>query len=129
MLETNTLSQLHLFYPLLFIFAIIVTFVLSRVYKDKLDNKKDIHFKDKDVEITSEAFKRIGEVKDGTPNEVILNLQNVENNKEIYLHDKKIDELEEKVEFLLNENGDLRASYKILQSKFDALTKVVGREI
>ena len=129
MLETNTLSQLHLFYPLLFILAIIITFVLARVYNDKLDFKKDIHFKDKDVEITSEAFKRIGEIKDGTPNEIILNLQNVENNKEIYLHDKKIDELEEKVEFLLNENGDLRASYKILQSKFDALTKVVGREI
>lgn len=123
------ISTINLFYPLLFIFAIIVTFVLSRVYKDKLDNIKDILFKDKDVEITSEAFKRIGEVKDGTPNEVILNLQNVENNKEIYLHDKKIDELEEKVEFLLNENGDLRAAYKILQSKFDALTKVIGREI
>ena len=115
-----------------FVMAIILTiliFVIARVYNDKLKYKKDIHFKDKDVEITSEAFKRIGEVKDGTPNEVILNLQNVENNKEIYLHDKKIDELEEKVEFLLNENGDLRASYKILQSKFDALTKVVGREI
>ena len=115
-----------------FVIAIILTiliFVIAIVYNDKLNYKKDIHFKDKDVEITSEAFKRIGEVKDGTPNEVILNLQNVENNKEIYLHDKKIDELEEKVEFLLNENGDLRASYKILQSKFDALTKVVGREI
>ena len=115
-----------------FVMAIILTiliFVIVRVYNDKLNYKKDIHFKDKDVEITSEAFKRIGEVKDGTSNEVILNLQNVENNKEIYLHDKKIDELEEKVEFLLNENGDLRASYKILQSKFDALTKVVGREI
>ena len=123
------MTEIHLFYPLIFIFAIIVIFVLSRVYKDKLDNRKDIHFKDKDVEITSEAFKRIGEIKDGTPNEIILNLQNVENNKEIYLHDKKIEELEEKVEFLLNENDDLRAAYKILQSKFDALTKVVGREI
>ena len=123
------MTEIHIFYPLLFILAIIITFVLARVYNDKLNFKKDIHFKDKDVEITSEAFKRIGEVKDGTPNEVILNLQNVENNKEIYLHDKKIDELEEKVEFLLNENGDLRASYKILQSKFDALTKIVGREI
>lgn len=122
-------TEIHLFYPLLFVLTIIITFVISRTYKDKLDFKKDIHFKNKDVEITSEAFKRIGEVKDGTPNEVILNLQNVENNKEIYLHDKKIDELEEKVEFLLNENGDLRAAYKILQSKFDALTKIVGREI
>lgn len=123
------MTEIHLFYPLLFVLAIIIVFVLSRVYNDKLNFKKDIHFKNKDVEITSEAFKRIGEVKDGTPNEVILNLQNVENNKEIYLHDKKIDELEEKVEFLLNENGDLRAAYKILQSKFDALTKIVGREI
>lgn len=121
--------ELNLFYSLLFVLAIIIVFVLARVYNDKLNFKKDIHFKNKDVEITSEAFKRIGEVKDGTPNEVILNLQNVENNKEIYLHDKKIDELEEKVEFLLNENGDLRAAYKILQSKFDALTKIVGREI
>ena len=90
--------------------------------------KKDIHFKDKDVEITSEAFKKIGEVKNGTPNELILNLQNVENNKEIFNHDTRLEELEETVEFLLNENGDLRAAYKILQSKFDALTKVVGRE-
>lgn len=123
------MTEIHIFYPLLFVLAIIIIFVLARVYNDKINFKKDIHFKDKDVEITSEAFKRIGEVKDGTPNEIILNLQNVENNKEIYLHDKKIDELEEKVEFLLNENGDLRAAYKILQSKFDALTKVVGREI
>ena len=126
---TQQIVNINLFYPLFCILAIIITFVLARVYNDKLSYKKDVHFKDKDVEITSEAFKRIGEVKDGTPNEVILNLQNVENNKEIYLHDKKIDELEEKVEFLLNENGDLRAAYKILQSKFDALTKVVGREI
>lgn len=116
-------------YFVMAIILIVAIFILARVYNDKLNFKKDIHFKNKDVEITSEAFKRIGEVKDGTPNEVILNLQNVENNKEIYLHDKKIDELEEKVEFLLNENGDLRAAYKILQSKFDALTKIVGREI
>jgi len=120
---------INLFWILAFGVLLVFIFVLARTYKDKLDFKKDIHFKNKDVEITSEAFKRIGEVKDGTPNEVILNLQNVENNKEIYLHDKKIDELEEKVEFLLNENGDLRAAYKILQSKFDALTKIVGREI
>ena len=125
---TQQIVNINLFYPLFFILTIIITFVLARVYNDKLSYKKDVHFKDKDVEITSEAFKRIGEVKDGTPNEIILNMQNVENNKELFLHDKKIDELEEKVEFLLNENGDLRAAYKILQSKFDALTKVVGRE-
>ena len=107
----ENISTIHLFYPLLFVLAIIVTLVIARTYKDKLDFKKDIHFKDKDVEITSEAFNKIGEVKNGTPNEVILNMQNVENNKEIYVHDKKLEDLEEKVEFLLKENGDLRIDY------------------
>lgn len=119
---------INLFWILAFGVLLVLIFVIARTYKDKLDFKKDIHFKDKDVEITSEAFQKIGEVKNGTPNEVILNLQNVENNKEIYLHDKKIDELEDKVEFLLNEIGDLRTNYKILKSRFDALTKAVGRE-
>ena len=128
MLETNTLSELHLFYPLLFILVIIVTFVLSRVYKDKLDNIKDIHFKDKDVEVVSEAFKKIGEVKNGTRNEIILNNQNVENNKELFSHDRKLSDLEDKYEFLLNENAKLRADYEILNSRFEALIKVIGRE-
>lgn len=122
------MTEIHLFYPLLFILAIIVTFVLSRVCKDKLDNRKDIHFKDKDVEVTTEAFNKIGTIKNGTPNEIILNMQNVENNKELYSHDRKIDDLEDKCEFLLNENGKLRADYEILKSRFDALTKAVGRE-
>lgn len=126
MIESTT--QYHLFYPLLFILVIIVTFVLSRVYKDKLDNIKDIHFKDKDVEVVSEAFKKIGEVKNGTRNEIILNNQNVENNKELFSHDKKIDNLEDKYEFLLNENANLRADYEILNSRFEALIKVIGRE-
>lgn len=122
------ISTINLFYPLLFIFGIIATFVLSRVYKDKLDNRKDIHFKDKDVEVTSKAFDKIGTIKNGTPNEIILNMQNVENNKELFSHDIKIVDLEDKYEFLLNENGKLRADYEILKSRFDALTKAVGRE-
>lgn len=121
-------TEFHLFYPLLFVLTIIITFVISRTYKDKLDFKKDIHFKNKDVEITSEAFNKIGEVRNGTPNEVILNLQNIENNKEIFCHDKKIDDLEQKVEFLLKENANLRADYSVLKNRFDSLIKVVGRE-
>ena len=74
--------------------------VIGRYAKDKLDNKKDIHFKDKDVEVVSEAFKKIGEVKNGTKNEVILNAQNVENNKEIHAYDKKFDKIETEVEEL-----------------------------
>ena len=126
MIENTT--QYHLFYPLLFVFVIILTFVLARVHKDKLDNKKDIHFKDKDVEVVSKAFKKIGEVKNGTRNEIILNNQNVENNKEIFSHDKKLDDLEEKVEFLITENNNLRTEYGILKNRFDALITVVGRE-
>ena len=122
------MTEIHLFYPLLFGLGIIITFVISRTYKDKLDFKKDIHFKNKDVEITSEAFNKIGEVRNGTPNEVILNLQNIENNKEIFCHDKKIDDLEQKVEFLLKENANLRADYSVLKNRFDSLIKVVGRE-
>ena len=118
---------INLFWVLAFAIGLVLIFVVARIYNDKLNYKKDIHFKDTDVEITSEAFNKIGEVKNGTPNEVILNLQNVENNKEIHTHDKKIDELEEKVEFLLNENGKLKASYEILKNRFDALTKAVGR--
>lgn len=111
-----------------FILAIIITFVAARVYNDKLSYKKDIHFKDKDVEITSEAFKKIGEVKNGTPNEVILNLQNVENNKEIFNHDTRLEKLEEIIEFLKKENGNLRANYSILKSKINSLITVIGRE-
>jgi regulator of replication initiation timing len=55
-------------------------------------------------------------------------MQNVENNKELFSHDRKIEDLEDKCEFLLNENGKLRADYEILKSRFDALTKAVGRE-
>ena len=123
------ISTINLFYPLLFIFAIIATFVLSRVYNDKLNYKKDIHFKDKDVEVVSEAFNKIGQVsKNATPDQVILNLQNIENNKEIHTNNEKIEKLEETIEFLQNDNGKLRADLSILKSRFDALTKAIGRE-
>lgn len=124
------MTDIHLFYPLLFIFGIIVTFIISKAYNNKLNHKKDIHFKNKDVEVISEAFKKIGEVsKNATPDQVILNLQNIENNKEIQSNNDKIEKLEEIVEFLQNENANLRADYKILISKFESLKKIIGREI
>lgn len=79
---------------------IIVVFMLGRGYQDKLNHNKDIHNKDKDVEVVTEAFAKIGEVKNGTANETILNAQNVENNKELFSHDKKLIELEERIEYL-----------------------------
>ena len=113
---------------LIFILAIIITFVVARGYKDKLDNKKDIHFKNKDVEITSEAFKKIGEVKDGTQNEVILNLQNVENNKEIHSLNQKIEQLEQLVYYIDNQLTAEKERSRILKNRFDALTKAVGKD-
>lgn len=104
------------------VFAIIVTFIVART----LNHKKDIHFKNKDVEITSEAFKRIGDVKNGTSNEIILNLQNVENNKEIFKANKNYEELDEHVKFLLSQNGDLQAKYEVLHNKFEGLKQAVG---
>ena len=113
---------------LIFILAIIITFVVARGYKDKLDNKKDIHFKDKDVEITSEAFKKIGEVKDGTQNEVILNLQNVENNKEIHSLNQKMEQLEQLVYYIDNQLTAEKERNRILKNRFDALRKAVGKD-
>ena len=112
-----------------FVMAIILTiliFVIARVYNDKLNYKKDI---DKDVEVVSEAFNKIGQVsKNATPDQVILNLQNIANNKEIHTNNEKIEKLEETIEFLQNDNGKLRADLSILKSRFDALTKAIGRE-
>jgi hypothetical protein len=120
--------EVNLFYPTVLIIAIILTFVISRSYKDNLDNKKDIHFKDKDVEITSEAFKKIGEVKDGTQNEVILNLQNVENNKEIHSLNQKMEQLEQLVYYIDNQLTAEKERNRILKNRFDALTKAVGKD-
>lgn len=119
--------EVNLFYPTVLIIAIILTFVISRSCKDNLDNKKDIHFKDKDVEITSEAFKKIGEVKDGTQNEVILNLQNVENNKEIHSLNQKMEQLEQLVYYIDNQLTAEKERNRILKNRFDALTKAVGK--
>lgn len=122
------INVIHLFYPLLFLLLVIIIFVLSRALKDCLDNKKDIHFKDKDVEITSEAFKKIGEVKDGTQNEVILNLQNVENNKEIHSLNQKMEQLEQLVYYIDNQLTAEKERNRILKNRFDALTKAVGKD-
>lgn len=120
---------INLIWIFLTLTTIIITFVIARVYNDKLNHKKDIHFKDKDVEVVSEAFNKIGQVsKNATPDQVILNLQNIENNKEIHTNNEKIEKLEETIEFLQNDNGKLRADLSILKSRFDALTKAIGRE-
>lgn len=95
----QTLFNILIIFGITFIVVSLIN-VIERYAKDKLDNKKDIHFKDKDVEVVSEAFKKIGEVKNGTKNEVILNAQNIENNKEIHANNTKRLELEHRVKHL-----------------------------
>lgn len=117
---------LNLAWFIVAIVFIVLFFIISRMFKDKLDNTKDIYFKDKDVEVTSQAFNKIGEVKNGTPNEIILNLQNKENNKEIFDLEKRVEELEDIADFLQEENAVLTANYEVLKSRLDALSIIVG---
>ena len=104
-------------------------FIICRINKDILDNKKDIHFKNKDVEVTTDAFNKIGGIKKGTPNEVVLNLQNIENNKEIFSLEKRIEKLEEVVDFLQEENAELNAECMVLKTRVEKLAIVGGNNV
>lgn len=114
------LSNVLIIFGITFIVISLIN-VIGRYAKDKLDNKKDVHFKDKDVEVVSEAFKKVGEVKTGTKNEVILNKQNVENNKEIHANNLKYDELEQRVEkiekYMQDMNDDIQLQLKSILEK------------
>lgn len=103
MIQSNTLTQIHLFYPALFLFGIIVTFIISRAFKDKLDAKKDIHFKDKDTEITSCILAKYPNVSHDylakTQRE-----QTIENNQEIHKIEKRLEAIEEYIRSRIKAN-------------------------
>lgn len=111
MIESNTLTQIHLFYPALFLFGIIVTFIVSRAFKDKLDNNKDIHAKDKDTEITTGLLSKFPLVSPDFYRKTNTE-QNAENNQEIHELNKSFEVLTEgidnfnkrfdKIEYLIN---------------------------
>lgn len=78
------------------VLLIIIINTISRAYKDKLDNKKDIHAKDKDAEITQ----KIIEYKNTYPN-VDLGFilksdsqKDIENNQEIHELSKRVKNIE-----------------------------------
>lgn len=90
--------EINLFWILALVVLIVIVFVLLIGFKNLLDNKKDIHFKDKDTEIAKELtnvsvkFAEIGQVSSSaTKDLIILNNQNVENNQELLVHDKKLE--------------------------------------
>lgn len=121
-MQTITINLYPIIYLLAFLaiisLLVIIVFLLKDFSSISLFIKKDIHEKDKDVEIVSEAFNKIGGVNVfANKNEKILNAQNFENNKEIFQHDKQLDEINKQLEFLLNEQGKLKAQCEILSNK------------
>lgn len=70
--------------------------LISRGYKDKLDNKKDMEAKKLDAETINALINRYPDVKEAfiiKPEKE----QNIENNQEIHDINKKIEALEEKL--------------------------------
>lgn len=63
--------------------------LLARFGKDKLDNKKDIHAKDCDADITQDLIQKFDLVKPEFINQP-LREQNIENNQEIHEINKRL---------------------------------------
>ena len=73
-----------------------IAYLIRRGYKDKLDNKKDMHAKKVDAETINALINRYPDVKETfivKPEKE----QNIENNQEIHEINKKIEALEEKL--------------------------------
>ncbi len=105
--------EINLFWILVLIVLVVIVFVILIGFKNLLDNKKDIHFKDKDTEITKELtnvnvkFAQIGQINPNSPEDlIILNNQNVENNQEIQQSNERLELLEHAVKEL-NKRLDL----------------------
>lgn len=108
---------IHTFWFYTFIAIVLIAYFVKEFFIKKSDNKKDIHFKDKDVEVVSEAFKKIGEVKNATKNEQILNAQNKENNKEIHAINQRFDKIETEMTELKEITSKLAAILEELEKR------------
>lgn len=74
--------------------------LISRGYKDKLDNKKDMHAKDCDTDVMQDLIQSLhSRYPDVEQNFIIKpeKEQNIENNQEIHEINKKIEALEDKL--------------------------------
>ena len=79
--------------------------LISRGYKDKLDNKKDIHAKDCDTDVMQDLIQSLhSRYPDVEQNFIIKpeREQNVENNQEIHDINKKLEEFEDIIKDLKN---------------------------
>ena len=111
-METYTVNIYPIFKMMIILFAVVGAYatinnflhLLGRFAKDKLDNKKDIHAKDCDTDITQDIVNKFPLVS-----ERFVNLpekeQNIENNQEIHEVNKRLDAVEnslDKIEFLMS---------------------------
>lgn len=69
---------------------------ISRAYKDKLDNKKDIHAKDKDAEITQKIIEYKNTYPDVDLGFILKSKdeKDIENNQEIHELSKRVKNIE-----------------------------------
>ena len=96
-MDTHIINLYPLFKFIIILFAIVGLFdaiktianLISRAFKDKLDNKKDIHTKDCDTDVMQDLIMKYPNVQ----KEFMLlpeREQNIENNQEIHEINKKL---------------------------------------
>lgn len=88
--------EINLFWILVLIVSVVIVFVVLLGFKNLLDNKKDIHFKNQDTSITSNLIAKFPLVSPEFINKSAKE-QNVENNQEIHELNKRISLIEEAV--------------------------------
>lgn len=88
--------EINLFWILVLVVLVVIVFVVLIGFKNLLDNKKDIHFKDKDISITSDLIAKFPLVSPDFINKSAKE-QNVENNQEIHEINKKLALIEDAI--------------------------------
>ncbi len=88
--------EINLFWILVLVVLVVIIFTLLIGQKNLLDNKKDIHFKDKDISITSDLIAKFPLVSPDFINKSAKE-QNVENNQEIHELYKKIEDINSRI--------------------------------
>lgn len=91
-----TVNLTYVFYILA---LIVLFFVISRAFKDKLGNNKDIHFKNKDTEITQDIIEKFPDVSTEFMKKS-EKMMNIENNQEIFELRKDYNDLINRVSVL-----------------------------
>lgn len=82
--------EINLFWILVLIVSVVIVFVILLGFKNLLDNKKDIHFKNQDTSITSNLIEKFPFVSPDFINKSAKE-QNIENNQEIHELNKKVE--------------------------------------